>query len=84
MHTISVSHHDRPAAGAVGYDAGAASRPGRLWPCAMGPGERFNLWEVSLDMGWVYRPVFEQVGRFQQSVAKYPNIKTGEDFKGYQ
>ena len=24
------------------------------------PGERFNLWEVSLDMGWVYRPVFEQ------------------------
>jgi arylsulfatase A-like enzyme len=48
------------------------------------PGERFNLWEVSLDMGWVYRPVFEQVGRFQQSVAKYPNIKTGEDFKGYQ
>jgi hypothetical protein len=31
-----------------------------------------------------FRPVFEQVGRFQQSVAKYPNIKTGEDFKGYQ
>jgi hypothetical protein len=26
----------------------------------------------------------EQIGRFQQSVAKYPNIKTGEDFKGYQ
>ena len=48
------------------------------------PGERFNLWEKSPDMGWVYRPVFEQIGRFRQSVAKYPNIKTGGDFKGYQ
>lgn len=48
------------------------------------PGERFNLWERSLDMGWVFRPVLQEIGAFQQSVAKYPNIKTGEDFKGYQ
>jgi hypothetical protein len=48
------------------------------------PGERFNLWEVSLDMGWVYRPVFEQIARFGQSVARYPNVKTGEEFKGYK
>ena len=48
------------------------------------PGERFNLWEKSLDMGWVFRPVLQQIGAFQQSMAKYPNIRTGEDFKGYQ
>ena len=48
------------------------------------PGEHFNLWEVSLDMGWVYRPVFEQIVRFEQSVAKYPNVKTGEEFRGYR
>ncbi|MDL2404623.1 arylsulfatase [Rhizobium calliandrae] len=47
------------------------------------PGEHFNLWEVSLDMGWVYRPVFEQIEKFERSVTKFPNIKTGEEFKGY-
>jgi len=48
------------------------------------PGERFNLWEQTMDMGWVLHPVFEQMGRFQQSVAQYRNIRTGEDFKGYR
>ncbi|MER5933489.1 arylsulfatase [Streptomyces sp. NPDC002054] len=47
------------------------------------PGERFNIWETAMDMGWVFHPVFELIGRFQESVAKYPNISTGEDFKGY-
>nr|WP_225857883.1 hypothetical protein [Rhodococcus wratislaviensis] len=47
------------------------------------PGERFNLWEVSMDMGWVLRPVQEQITQFQQSVAEYPNIATGEAFTGY-
>jgi len=48
-----------------------------------GEGWVFPVPEVSLDMGWVYRPVFEQIIRFEQSVAKYPNIKTREEFKGY-
>ena len=48
------------------------------------PGERFNLWEQTMDMGWVMLPVFEQLGGFQQSVAKCPNIRTGEGFKGYR
>jgi arylsulfatase len=47
------------------------------------PGERWNLWETTMDMGWVLRPVTEQIVRFKQSVAKYPNVKTGEEFKGY-
>jgi arylsulfatase A-like enzyme len=48
------------------------------------PGECWNLWETTMDMAWVLRPVTEQIMLFKQSVAKYPNIKTGEDFKGYQ
>ena len=47
------------------------------------PGECWNLWETTMDMAWVLRPVTEQIMLFKQSVAKYPNIKTGEDFKGY-
>jgi arylsulfatase len=47
------------------------------------PGERSNLWEQTMDTGWVFGPVFQRIGAFQQSVAKYPNVKTGEDFKGY-
>jgi arylsulfatase A-like enzyme len=47
------------------------------------PGERWNLWEQTMDMGWVTRPVLEQVAELQESVAKYPNIRPGEDFKGY-
>ena len=47
------------------------------------PGERFNLWEVSMDMGWVMRPVLQHIAQFQQSVAQYPNIPTGAAFKGY-
>jgi arylsulfatase A-like enzyme len=47
------------------------------------PGERWNLWETTMDMDWVLRPVTEQIVLFKKSVAKYPNVKTGEDFKGY-
>ena len=47
------------------------------------PGERWNLWETTMDMAWVFRPVTEQIAKFKQSVAKYPNVKTGEEFKGY-
>ena len=29
------------------------------------------------------RPITEQIGKFNQSVAKYPNVKAGEEFKVY-
>ncbi len=41
------------------------------------PGERYNLFEMKMDMGWMYRAVFP-------AIAQYPNIPTGADFKGYQ
>lgn len=47
------------------------------------PGERWNLWEQSMDMGWVLRPVTEKIVAFRKSVARYPNIKPGEEFSGY-
>ena len=47
------------------------------------PGECWNLWETKMDMAWVLRPVTEQIMLFEKSVAKYPNIKTGEEFTGY-
>lgn len=47
------------------------------------PGEKWNLWEQTMDMGWVFHPVLQGIAAFRQSVAKYPNVKTGEDFKGY-
>jgi hypothetical protein len=31
----------------------------------------------------VLRPATEQIVQFEKSVAKYPNVKTGEEFKGY-
>lgn len=48
------------------------------------PGEHWNLWEQTMDMGWVMRPVFEKIAAFKQSERKYPNIKPGEEFMGYK
>lgn len=48
------------------------------------PGERWNLWEQTMDMGWVLLPVTERIAAFRQSVGKYPNVKPGEEFTGYK
>jgi arylsulfatase A-like enzyme len=48
------------------------------------PHENFNLWTTTLTMTWVYAPMLEVIGAFDRSVKKYPNIKPGEDFKGYK
>ena len=47
------------------------------------PHENFNLWSSTLTMGWVFMPMLEIIGEYEKSVEKYPNIKPGEDFKGY-
>jgi hypothetical protein len=46
------------------------------------PGERWNLWEVSMDRAWVLRPVSAQLMRCKPSVATSPHVKPGEDCKG--
>ncbi len=47
------------------------------------PHEDYNLWSTTLTMGWVYGPVSEIIAGYEESVKKYPNIKPGDDFKGY-
>jgi hypothetical protein len=42
-----------------------------------------DLIEKRLDCAWVLAPVAKRLGALQQSVARYPNIKPGEEFTGY-
>jgi hypothetical protein len=37
-----------------------------------------------LDCIWVMGPVVQRLGALQQSAARYPNIKPGEEFTGYK
>jgi hypothetical protein len=32
---------------------------------------------------WMMAPVYRNIMQYEMSVKKYPNIKPGEDFKGY-
>jgi arylsulfatase A-like enzyme len=47
------------------------------------PHEDNNLTYTDLTNGWIFGPDFKLIGEYQQSIKKYPNIKVGEDFKGY-
>jgi arylsulfatase A-like enzyme len=48
------------------------------------PGERNNLLLDKMDNGWMLEIVFPAVAEYEKSVAQYPNIKPGEEFKGYK
>jgi hypothetical protein len=50
---------------------------------ASDPGELYNLMATKMDMGWMLGVVLKFVADYQKSIAKYPNIKTGEEFNGY-
>jgi arylsulfatase A-like enzyme len=46
--------------------------------------ENYNLWTFpNMTMAWVFIPMLEIMGAYDKSVQEYPNIKPGEDFKGY-
>ena len=47
------------------------------------PHEIANLFATELTNGWMLAPVFKDIIEYEASVKKYPNIKPGEDFKGY-
>jgi arylsulfatase A-like enzyme len=47
------------------------------------PHEDNNLFYSDLTCGWILVPDFKLIGEYERSVEKYPNIKVGEDFKGY-
>jgi arylsulfatase A-like enzyme len=47
------------------------------------PGERYNLFNTKLDMGWMFGVTFRAINEYQKSIAQYPNIEPGEEFAGY-
>lgn len=54
-----------------------------VFDLASDPGERYNLFNVKLDMGWMLGVGFKFVAEYMKTVAEYPNIKPGEEFEGY-
>ncbi len=47
------------------------------------PGERYNLFDFKLDMGWMLGVVLSAAADYEQSTARYPNIRPGQEFNGY-
>ena len=50
---------------------------------ASDPGEKNNLFPAKMDIGWMYEVVVPLVVDYEKSIARYPNIKPGEEFTGY-
>ncbi len=48
------------------------------------PHEDNNLLYTGLTCGWILAPNFKLIGKYEGSLKEYPNIKVGEDFKGYK
>jgi len=47
------------------------------------PGEKNSLFSDKMDIGWMLEILLPFVFEYQKSIAQYPNIKPGEEFKGY-
>jgi arylsulfatase A-like enzyme len=47
------------------------------------PNEEWDLMAKRLDCIWVMGPVAARLGALQQSAARYPHIKPGQEFTGY-
>jgi len=54
-----------------------------VFDLASDPGERFNLMFNKMDMAFMFEPAFKALIEYKLSTMKYPDIKPGEDFKGY-
>ena len=54
-----------------------------IYDLSSDPHEDNNLMYTDLTLGWVYAPSFKWIEGYEASIKKYPNIKVGEDFKGY-
>ena len=48
------------------------------------PNEEWDLIAKRLDCAWVILPVAKAIGALAHSAARYPHIKPGENFTGYQ
>ncbi len=55
-----------------------------IYDLSSDPHEDNNLIYTDLTTGWMLAPDFKLIGEYMRSVKEYPNIKVGEDFKGYK
>jgi arylsulfatase len=55
-----------------------------IYDLSSDPHEDNNLFYTDLIVGWILAPDFKLIGEYARTVKKYPNIKVGEDFKGYR
>jgi arylsulfatase len=54
-----------------------------LYDLSSDPHEDWNMFETRMDNGWMAAPMFRIIGSYEASIKKYPNIRPGEDFRGY-
>jgi arylsulfatase len=54
-----------------------------IYDLSSDPHEDWNIIKTRLDTDWLLTPAMKVLMAFEASVKKYPNIKPGEDFKGY-
>jgi len=55
-----------------------------IYDLSSDPHEDNNLFYSDLTCGWILGPDFKIIGAYERSVKQFPNIKPGEDFKGYK
>jgi arylsulfatase len=55
----------------------------RVYDLTSDPHEDYNIMVYKMDMTWMLGAALKPVGEYQKSLAKFPNITPGEDFKGY-
>jgi len=48
------------------------------------PQEKFDIIETTLSDGWAVGAALRPVIALQESAKRFPQIKTGEDFTGYE
>jgi arylsulfatase len=48
------------------------------------PHEDNNLIFSDLTNAWMLAPCYKLIGEYKRNIEEYPNIKVGEDFKGYK
>lgn len=55
-----------------------------MYDLSSDPHEDSNLWWTDLTNAFLLEPVFKAIAEYERSLREYPNIKVGEDFKGYK
>jgi arylsulfatase A-like enzyme len=55
-----------------------------IYDLSSDPHEDNNLLTSELTCGWILAPDFKLISEYEGSLKEYPNIKVGEDFKGYK